>query len=108
MRPPGEIRQTLRAVFSERGASTWREVMSAIPAASAQSPSERALVRRTVENMVRSGEVLRVGQAKPAGSKRWHALYEAAPPVAYEEPAAAERGADMQPLADVMKNWMIL
>jgi len=77
MRPRGEIREGLCAAFKERGASTWRDVLAAVPVC-AQARSEVALVQRTVWNMVSSGELSAVGQVKVAGSQRWHALYELA------------------------------
>lgn len=75
MRPAGEIRQALRAAFAEREHATWREVLGAVPGVNGASPAERALVRRTVVNMVHCGELVRCGAAKVAGSGRWHAVY---------------------------------
>ena len=79
MRPPGEIRSALRSAFAQCGDATWREVLPACPV-NVASPAEVMLVRRTVENMVRAGELVNVGTSREAGSRIARTLYELAPP----------------------------
>lgn len=85
MRPRGEIRAalagTLARLAPERGALNCLELAAA-------SQVGRLAAMDTLRNMVRAGEVLIVGAAKPAGSRRWHKLYELAPPEADDAPQA--------------------
>lgn len=80
-RPAGEIRQALAEaavqLVTERGlvvdgvavdGVTWRDM-----AAAAQVGWDTA--RRTVCNMARAGDLARIGQHRPAGSRRWMAVY---------------------------------
>jgi hypothetical protein len=77
-RPAGEIRAALRSAFAELGHATWRQVLPACPV-NATAPAEALLVRRTVENMVRAGELVAVGNSRAAGSRIVRTLYELAP-----------------------------
>ena len=98
MRPRGEIRAALAAAFrrlvQERGlvvdgqavdGVSWRDA-----AISAQVGFEAA--QRTVENMVRAGELVRVSASKRAGSQHWEGLY--APPPPTPAPACEPDGLD--------------
>lgn len=103
MRPAGEIRTALRAAFAERGHATWAEVLPACPV-NAQSPAEVRLVRRTVENMVRAGELVPAGTSKPAGSRVWRTLYELAEPDSAPWSGAATDSLAL--LQDVVTGWL--
>lgn len=106
-RPAGEIRSALRSAFSELGHATWREVLPACPV-NAASPAEALLVRRTVENMVRAGELVRVGNSREAGSRIVRTLYELAPRAGADVDATpwchAVDCLDM--LQDVTRGWL--
>lgn len=75
MRPRGEFREALataaRALHAEQGAATWRQI-------AARAQVGYADAHTTIRNMARAGELADVGAAKPAGSDRWHRLYEPA------------------------------
>lgn len=102
-RSRSEIRVGLRAVFEQRGHATWREVLPAVPGVNPRSPGEVLLVRRTVENMVRTGELVKVGSSREAGSRIYRALYELAEP---QPEAPAEIPAPTVRLSDAMWNFM--
>ena len=104
MRPAGEIRAALRAAFAERGHATWAEVLPACPV-HAGSRAEGALVRRTVENMVQSGELVRVGSDKTAGSRVWRAVYSLA---GADDPPGpwCGSGESLALLQDVVTGWL--
>ena len=70
MAQSGEVRQVLRSVFAE-GPTTWR-----CAATVAQVGYDCA--RRTVENMVRVGELVRCGEEMPPGSRVRCGVYELA------------------------------
>lgn len=74
-RPRGEIREALasaaRSLALEQDAATWREI-----AARAQVGYDVA--HETIRNMLRAGELADVGGHKPAGSDRYHRLYQPA------------------------------
>ena len=105
MRPAGEIRAALRSAFAERGHATWREVLPACPV-NAHARSEVMLVRRTVENMVQAGELVRAGAAKTAGSRAWRAVYELAAYDAANEAWASAPGTGHEALQDVTRGWL--
>lgn len=75
MRPRGEIRDalagTLARLVQERGAVDCLQLAAA-------SQVGRLATSDTLRNMVRAGQVLIVGRAKPPGLRRWHKLYELA------------------------------
>lgn len=104
-RPAGEIRSALRSAFSELGHATWREVLPACPV-NAASPAEALLVRRTVENMVQAGELVRAGAAKAAGSRVWRAVYELAAYDAANEAWTSAPGTGHEALQDVTRGWL--
>ena len=85
-RPRGQIRQVVASVFREQGACTWRTV-----AESAQVGY--AAARRTVENMVRAGELVEAGHAKAAHTTNWVKLYELRQPTEAEQGTASELSA---------------
>ena len=98
MRPRGEIRELLFAGFCERqAAATWREVLP-VTGVDVRSPAEVTLVRRTVENMVRAGELQR---ADEPGERARMARYRPAVR-AGDAPAAAARS---EGLEDVARSW---
>lgn len=99
MRPAGEIREALRAAFAEAGHSTWRDVLPACHV-DTSAPSEVLMVRRTVENMVRAGELVKVGNDRQAGSRIVRTLYELAP----RSGDTASECLDM--LQDVTRGWL--
>lgn len=76
MRPAGEIRQALQACYPEKPGQqplTWRhalEQLGRLGLVNPAAPSEARLVRRTVENMRRAGELAPVAQVKVQGSRR--------------------------------------
>jgi hypothetical protein len=100
LRPRGEIRDALVAAYSQVGAASWREVLPHVPVNSG-SPAEVTLVRRTVENMARKGELVRCGEEKPAGSTVWLAVYELAAP-AEDLP---QPWGGIEALAEVVNLW---
>ena len=102
MRPSGEIRAALRAAWPEPGAAaTWRE---AIPLAGVnpRAPSEVRLVRQTVCNMVRAGELEPCGREKLAGEKVWRVTYQRASEPA---PDVASTDAGLDALQAVTRTW---
>ena len=75
--------------FAQQAPCGWRDVLPAAQI-NERSHAEVMLVRRTVENMVQAGDLVRVGSQKPAGSRVYSALY---------EPAKADgQGFDMSPI----------
>lgn len=105
-RPQGEIRALLLAGFAERGASTWREVLPAVlpVRVNVRSPAEVRLVRKTVENMVAAGELVKVGVSREAGARVWRAMYEAAPPP--EDEPAGPQDAALDALQQITHCWV--
>lgn len=100
MRPLGDVRQALETAFGDHGPCTWRNVL---PAAgiNTHARAEVLLVRRTVENMVRDGALVRCGAAKVAGSRNWHALYERVPDS--QAPTTLQHGLDA--LEQATRSW---
>lgn len=96
MRPRGEIREalagTLARLAPERGALNCLELAAA-------SQVGRLAAMDTLRNMVRAGEVLIVGREKPAGSRRWHKLYE----LAADAEEAPQAWGGIEALAEVMR-----
>lgn len=104
MRPPGEIRMALRAAFASRGHATWNDVLPDCPV-NAACMAEARLVRRTVENMVRAGELVAVGTSRAAHSRIARTLYELAP----REDSAdlwSQSTDCMNMLQDVTRGWL--
>lgn len=102
MRSRSEIRLGVRAVFEQRGHATWREVLP-LTGVNPRAPGEVLLVRRTVENMVRAGELVKVGVSRDAGSRVYRSLYELNPE------ASAPSAPDTPPmvsLTDAMWEFM--
>lgn len=95
MRPRGEIREALfsaaLSLREETGHFTWVDL-----AEKAQVGYEAA--RRSVDNMARAGELVRVGYDKPEGSRVWLTLFEPAP----ESTPASQAEAD---LSAVVRTW---
>jgi hypothetical protein len=102
MRPRGEIRealeQTLGRLVGERGLLVdgtamdgvpWRDAAEHIAGINPASPADLRLVGHTVENMVRTGELVRVGSFKRAGSRHWEGSYAPAAMV-HETPPSAQ------------------
>ena len=87
-RPRGEIRAALVECFGQRGPATWREVLPDV-GVDVRSRSEVLMVRRTVENMVRVGELEVCGRHKLPGEHAWRSMYELA-----ERKALAPRAVD--------------
>jgi hypothetical protein len=82
MRPPGEIRRALRAAvqaeFAQRGqGATWRDLAN-------RAGVGLLVARRTVENMVRTGDLRVCGQARMPHTRRPMTLYIPAPPPAVD------------------------
>jgi hypothetical protein len=81
MRPRGEIRDAMASAFlrlvTERGLVVDGVAVDGVTCreASAVAQVGFALGRRTVENMLQAGELVRVGRVKPAGSQHWSGLY---------------------------------
>lgn len=94
-RPRGEIRQALcgaaRSLHEERGSFSWVELAE-------KAQVGYAAARRSVDNMARAGDLVRVGYDKPAGSRVWVTLFEPAP----EAPSASDAEAD---LSAVVRCW---
>lgn len=109
MRPPGEIRTALRAAFAERGHATWGDVLRDCPV-NASCAAEVRLVQHTVENMVRSGELIAVGRQKLAGARGWRRLYELAGAAqggtAAQDVWAGNVGRSLDALTDVTSCWL--
>ena len=99
MRPAGEIRQALLAAWVE-GPATWRAMLPAT-GVDPCSPAEVRLVRHTVENMVRAGELEPCGKEKAAGSRVWCTVYERAP----ETFDAGSQAASFAQLGEVARSW---
>lgn len=93
-RPRGEIRQALsqaaQALHQECGAFTWVQVAE-------KAQVGYAVARVTIVNMASAGELVRVGQDKPAGSRVWMTLYEPAQP--------STEGEVLADLGQVVRSW---
>ena len=103
MRPQGVIRRALLEaavrLYEQKGGATWPEIAAAaeLPVAANDSIAgetvQRGIAERlaktTVRDMVRAGELERIGSEKPAGSKQWHAVF-APVPVHVDETHDAE------------------
>jgi hypothetical protein len=89
------------AVDESRGEGvTWLDAAQA-----AQVGYEAA--RHTVDNMARAGELVRVGSAKPEGSRHWMALYVLANPGEPEHEPTPQPWGGIEVLADVMKSFPV-
>lgn len=79
MRPPGEVRAALREVFALHGAAaTWQDVMQPLAergVVGLLAPAEVRMVRATIKNMVKAGELRPAGLVQVPGSLRWQAVY---------------------------------
>ncbi len=93
MRPRGTIRLALAGAFAERGPLTWRE------AAEAAQVGYRC-AQRTVENMVRGGDLVHCGEHKPPGATVTAGIYELAPPR-----EAGPHDGSLDDLAAVTARW---
>jgi hypothetical protein len=71
------VREQLVQAFEQRAPCTWQAVLPLV-GVNPRSRSEVVLVRRTVENMKRAGELVHAGRDKAAGSRVWRAMYELA------------------------------
>lgn len=84
MRPPGDVRCALRRGFSELARTTgpvdWVAVLPLLEpmGINARSRADCRLVRNTVQNMVRSGELVCAAKHKAEGRRVWRSLYEPA------------------------------
>lgn len=110
-RPRGEIRHALRSAFAARDHATWSEVLPAVPGVNCASRAEVTLVRRTVENMVQDGELVRCGSVRAASSGRWRVLYELAPLGdagcgSSTEASGRSTGDSLDMLQDVTRSWL--
>lgn len=72
-RPAGEVRAVIVRTLREAGPMAQRDL-------ALQAQIGVQAVRRTVDNMVRSGALVVAGQEKRAHSRKWVALYDLAPP----------------------------
>ena len=93
MRPPGEVRQALRAWRPGADApGTWRDAAAwlARERGAVLGPAELRLVQRTLENMVRAGELAPVAErvSVPGARRRLQAY------VRVLEPAVQGQGVD--------------
>lgn len=81
-RPRGELRSALALVFAAASkAMTWHGAADQLVATQvlrSVGPSELKLIRRTVENMARAGELTPCGYACWPGSRRPLTLYRVA------------------------------
>jgi hypothetical protein len=97
MRPRGQIRtvlaRTLPELVAQRGPVTSRDVAAVLYV-------EPCIARWALRNMVCAGEVVVVGAEKPAGSDRWHSLYEPAEPGAHGPWVGLDR------LTDAMRQFV--
>lgn len=86
----GELRQMLAQVFGAASeAMTWRAAAAELVAVGhlpSVGASELVMIRRTVENMARSGELMRCGDVRRPGSCRPMATFRVFAPA--EAPAA--------------------
>lgn len=103
-RSRSDIRAGLRAGFAQCGHGTWRDVLP-MTGVDPRAPGEVLLVRRTVENMVRVGELVKVGSAKEAGSRIHRAIYELSDG---QEQVSEEQDDPTARLADAMRGFMLL
>jgi hypothetical protein len=95
-RPRGEIREAMSQALLQ--------IASGGAAAPVRQLAEKAQVgydaaRRTLDNMARAGEVRVAGYDKPAGSKRWNAMYEIPPDEDLPQPWGG-----IEALAEVMRD----
>ena len=104
----GQVRAALRAHVAQLEAGTpgltWRDLARALEALgliNMAAPGEMLLVRRTVENMVRVGELPVLGEARRAWSRRPVKLYGA---FRHPDDFAA---ADVAPLAEAMRCMVV-
>lgn len=93
-RPRGEVREALLVLFRQAGvAGITARCLFELLIAAGQAVTY-LLVRRTVENMVRQGELESVGREKRAGSMHWERVY-----------ALRDAEAPADPLASVMRTF---
>jgi hypothetical protein len=104
----GAVRAALQAHAAQLEAGTpgltWRDLARALELLgliNTAAPGEMLLVRRTVENMVRTGALPVVGEAKRAWSRRPVKLYGAF------RPACDFGVADVVPQADAVLNVVV-
>jgi hypothetical protein len=90
MRPRGEIREAMADAFLrlvlERGLVVDGVAVDGVTSREAATAARVGfdLARRTTENMLQAGELVRVGRVKPAGSQHWSGLYA---PASFAAPA---------------------
>lgn len=81
MRPRGEIRAAMADAFAvllrERGLLVEGVAVDGVSCRDAAAVAQVGFdaARRTVENMVRAGELVRISSVKRAGSQHWEGLY---------------------------------
>lgn len=96
MRPQGEVRQALaqsaQALFEERGAFNFRDLAT-------HANVGFGAARCTVQNMARTGDLVRVGAQRLENTRAWIALYEPG-----EAPAVAQADA-VDDLLAVTASW---
>ena len=100
MARPGEVREVLRSVFASSGPTSWRS-------AAELGQVGYDCARRTVENMVQAGELVRCGEEKPPGAQAWRGLYELQDPFVVMPSLDAEPSAHpgLDDLAAVTASW---
>jgi hypothetical protein len=71
-RPQQEVRARIDSVFDQRPSEllTWLDLLPAVPGLSPDSPADRDLVRRTVDNMGRAGAIERGTPRRVPGCAR--------------------------------------
>jgi hypothetical protein len=70
-RPQAEIRtHVAQAIARSPQPLTWLDVLPAVPGLNAASPADRELVRCTINNMARAGQLVRVDRRRVLGAAR--------------------------------------
>lgn len=95
-RPAGEVRAVIVRTLREAGPMAQRDL-----ARTAQIGA--VAVRRTVDNMVRAGALVEVGQEKREHSRKWVVLYDL--PTEPEPGADARHGHGWVDLARCIQGW---
>lgn len=94
-----------RTLIAETGPVSWCDIAARVPGINPAAPSEMKLVRWTVENLSRSGELAKAGNRAVPGSRRPHRLYLLGDPQAKRD--ATDKASSGAALAAVFGRWSV-
>jgi hypothetical protein len=64
-----------RALIAESGPATWRDIAARVPDINPAARSEMEMVRQTVDNLCRAGELVKAGTRTVNRGRKPHRLY---------------------------------